>query len=100
MTYIYITADPGLTIEDFRAVTAKHDAPQDLDGLLAWTAGAQGDATARMIKPSPPSAAASAVAHYRCYFPAPGEPASATPTGSMEKLIGTPCALRQLRSPE
>lgn len=39
MTYIYITAAPAMTIEGFRAVAAKHDAPRDIEGLLAWTAG-------------------------------------------------------------
>ena len=39
MTHIYFTKAKGLTIEDFRKVAAKHSAPQDIDGLLAWAAG-------------------------------------------------------------
>ena len=33
------TSMQGLTIEDFRTVSAKHNPPQDIDGLLAWAAG-------------------------------------------------------------
>ena len=33
------TSMQGLTIEDFRTVSAKHNPPQDIDGLLVWTAG-------------------------------------------------------------
>lgn len=40
MAHIHIAATPGATIEGFRAVAAKHNAPQDIDGLLAWAAGA------------------------------------------------------------
>jgi hypothetical protein len=29
----------GRTIDDFRAVTAEHNPPQDIGGLLAWAAG-------------------------------------------------------------
>ena len=39
MTHIHITAAPGQTIDGFRAVSAKHNPPQDIDGLLAWAAG-------------------------------------------------------------
>jgi hypothetical protein len=39
MTYVCIHTGPGLTIDDFRAVCAKHNPPQDIDGLLAWAAG-------------------------------------------------------------
>jgi len=39
MAYIHIANSKGFTIEDFRAVSAKHDPPQDIDGLLAWAAG-------------------------------------------------------------
>jgi len=39
MAYIHIAATCGHTIDDFRAVTAKHNPPQDIDGLLAWAAG-------------------------------------------------------------
>jgi len=42
MAYIHISNSKGRTIEDFRAVSAKHDAPQDIDGLLAWAAGSDG----------------------------------------------------------
>jgi hypothetical protein len=37
--YIHIAATPGVTIEGFRAVAAKHNPPQDIDGLLAWAVG-------------------------------------------------------------
>jgi len=43
MAHIYITAAPGLTIDNFRAVCAKHNPPQDIDGLLAWAAGTDND---------------------------------------------------------
>ena len=39
MGYVHISKSKGRTIEDFRAVSAKHNAPQDIDGLLAWAAG-------------------------------------------------------------
>ena len=39
MAYIHISATRGKTIDDFRTVSAKHNAPQDIDGLLAWAAG-------------------------------------------------------------
>ena len=39
MAHIHIAATRGHTIDDFRAVTAKHNPPQDIDGLLAWAAG-------------------------------------------------------------
>jgi hypothetical protein len=39
MAHIHIAASPGYTIDDFRAVSAKHNPPQDIDGLLAWAAG-------------------------------------------------------------
>jgi len=35
MAYIHISATPGVTIEGFRAVSAKHNPPQDIDGLSA-----------------------------------------------------------------
>jgi hypothetical protein len=40
MTHIHITTTRGRTIDDFRAVSAKHNPPQDIDGLLAQAAGA------------------------------------------------------------
>ena len=40
MAHIHTSATRGATIDDFRAVSAKHDPPQDIDGLLAWAAGA------------------------------------------------------------
>ncbi|HTW07405.1 MAG TPA: hypothetical protein VME46_07845 [Acidimicrobiales bacterium] len=43
MAFIHITSTKGRTIEDFRAVSAKHDAPQDIDGLIAWAAGSDED---------------------------------------------------------
>jgi hypothetical protein len=39
MAFVHITKAKGVTIEDFRAVSAKHHPPQDIDGLLAWAAG-------------------------------------------------------------
>jgi len=39
MAFVHVTATKGSTIEDFRMVSAKHNAPQDIDGLLAWAAG-------------------------------------------------------------
>ncbi len=39
MTYVHISSSKGMTIENFRAVSARHNPPQDLDGLLAWAAG-------------------------------------------------------------
>jgi hypothetical protein len=39
MAHILFTKAKGLSIEDFRRVSAKHSAPQDIDGLLAWAAG-------------------------------------------------------------
>jgi hypothetical protein len=42
MAYMHITAANGPTIDDFRAVSAKHNPPQDIDGLLAWAAGTDG----------------------------------------------------------
>jgi hypothetical protein len=40
MTHIHIAASPGHTMDDFRAVSAKHQPHQDIDGLLALAAGA------------------------------------------------------------
>jgi heme-degrading monooxygenase HmoA len=34
MAHIHVAATPGATIEGFRAVAAKHNPPQDIDGLL------------------------------------------------------------------
>ena len=39
MAHIHIAATPGVTIDGSRAVAAKHNPPQDIDGLLAWAAG-------------------------------------------------------------
>ena len=39
MTYVHISSSKGMTIENFRAVSARHNPPQDVDGLLAWAAG-------------------------------------------------------------
>jgi heme-degrading monooxygenase HmoA len=39
MAYIHIAKTKGQTIETFRMVSAKHNAPQDIDGLLAMAAG-------------------------------------------------------------
>ena len=43
MAHIHISATPGVTIDGFRAVSAKHNPPQDIDGLLAWAAGTDED---------------------------------------------------------
>ena len=43
MAYVHIATTKGHTIEDFRTVTAKHNPPQDIDGLLAWAAGSDQD---------------------------------------------------------
>ena len=43
MTYVHVSTTRGRTIDDFRAVTAKHNPPQDIDGLLAWAAGSDED---------------------------------------------------------
>jgi hypothetical protein len=40
MAHIHIAASPGHTMDDFLAVSAKHNPPQDIDGLLALAAGA------------------------------------------------------------
>ena len=39
MAFVHITKAKGVTIEAFRAVSAKHNPPEDIDGLLAWAAG-------------------------------------------------------------
>ena len=39
MAHIHVATTPGVTIDGFRAVAAKHNPPQDIDGLLAWAAG-------------------------------------------------------------
>jgi hypothetical protein len=39
MTYVHFTKSKGQTIENFRMVSARHNPPQDIDGLLAWAAG-------------------------------------------------------------
>ena len=39
MAFVHSTKAKGVSIEDFRAVSAKHNPPQDIDGLLAWAAG-------------------------------------------------------------
>ena len=43
MAFVHSTKTKGATIEAFRAVSAKHNPPQDIDGLLAWAAGADAD---------------------------------------------------------
>jgi heme-degrading monooxygenase HmoA len=43
MAYVHISKSKGRGIEDFRAVSAKHSPPQDIDGLLAWAAGSDAD---------------------------------------------------------
>jgi heme-degrading monooxygenase HmoA len=39
MAFVHSTKVKGATIETFRTVSAKHNPPQDIDGLLAWAAG-------------------------------------------------------------
>lgn len=39
MAFVHSTKTKGATIEAFRAVSAKHNPPQDIDGLVAWAAG-------------------------------------------------------------
>jgi hypothetical protein len=39
MAFVHSTKAKGVSIEDFRAVSAKHNPPPDIDGLLAWAAG-------------------------------------------------------------
>ena len=39
MAFVHSTKTKGAAIEAFRAVSAKHNPPQDIDGLLAWAAG-------------------------------------------------------------
>jgi hypothetical protein len=39
MTYVHISAAPGLTVDDFNKVNAKTNPPQDIDGLITWAAG-------------------------------------------------------------
>ena len=39
MAHIHVSKSNGQTIENFRMVAAKHNPPQDIDGLLAWAAG-------------------------------------------------------------
>jgi heme-degrading monooxygenase HmoA len=43
MAAVFFAKAKGLTIEDFRRVSAKHNPPQDIDGLLAWAAGTDED---------------------------------------------------------
>jgi heme-degrading monooxygenase HmoA len=43
MAFVHISATKGRTIEDFRKVSAKHNAPQEIDGLLALAAGSGDD---------------------------------------------------------
>jgi len=43
MAYVHITKSKGRGIEDFRAVSAKHSPPQDIDGLLARAVGSDED---------------------------------------------------------
>ena len=39
MAFVHSAKAKGVTLENFRAVSAKHNPPQDIDGLLAWAAG-------------------------------------------------------------
>jgi heme-degrading monooxygenase HmoA len=40
MAYIHFAKSKGQSIENFRMVSARHNPPQEIDGLLAWAAGA------------------------------------------------------------
>jgi heme-degrading monooxygenase HmoA len=39
MAYVHFSKSKGQTIDSFRTVAAKHNPPEDIDGLLAWAAG-------------------------------------------------------------
>ena len=39
MAFVHSAKVKDVSIEDFRKVSAKHNPPQDIDGLLAWAAG-------------------------------------------------------------
>ena len=39
MTHVHFARTKGQTIETFRMVSARHNAPQDIEGLLALAAG-------------------------------------------------------------
>jgi len=39
MAYIHFAKSKGQSIESFRMVSARHNPPQEIDGLLAWAAG-------------------------------------------------------------
>src|SRR6202050_4434809 len=43
MAHIHVHKSKGQSIENFRMVAAKHNPPQDIDGLLAWAAGTDED---------------------------------------------------------
>ncbi|HTX28063.1 MAG TPA: hypothetical protein VME19_13710 [Streptosporangiaceae bacterium] len=43
MAFVHSAKVKGVTFERYSAVTAKHNPIQDLDGLLAWAAGADED---------------------------------------------------------
>jgi heme-degrading monooxygenase HmoA len=43
MAHVHFTKTKGQNIEGFRMVAAKHNPPQDIDGLLAWAAGTDED---------------------------------------------------------
>jgi hypothetical protein len=39
MAYIHFAKSKAQSIESFRMVSARHNPPQEIDGLLAWAAG-------------------------------------------------------------
>ena len=39
MAFVHSAKVKGVTFERYGAVSAKHNPPQDIDGLLAWAAG-------------------------------------------------------------
>ena len=43
MAHVHFAKSKGQNIEGFRMVAAKHNPPQDIDGLLAWAAGTDED---------------------------------------------------------
>src|ERR1700691_2321581 len=43
MAHIHFAKSKGQTIENFRMVAAKHNPPQDIDGVLAWAVGTDGN---------------------------------------------------------
>jgi len=70
MAFVHSTKAKGVTIEDFRAVSAKHKPPQDIDGLLAWAAGPDENGSWRTAS-SPSTRPASCTSAEPAYDPRP-----------------------------